>query len=300
MQNINSKKEETKAFIMFLTAMVIYGTIGIFRRFIPLGSATLAMLRGIIGVTVLIIVKLLLKQKPDFSAIKNNALPLVISGFFIGINWLTLFEAYSYTSVAIATLCYYMAPVFTIIVSPFLLKEKLSLHKILCVIIALTGMILISGVFKNEKEASSFTGIALALISAVLYACVILTNKKITGINSYDKTIIQLAASAIILLPYVLIKEKPDFSTLHFSSIIMILIVGIVHTGIAYAFYFGSLEHMAAQKVAIFSYVDPIVAVLLSNFLLSEKMGALEIIGTACILCAAVGSEIKFTKKSIK
>lgn len=294
MKKSNISNNDAKYFFMFLTSMIMYGTIGIFRRFIPVESATLAMLRGIIGVSVLIFVKLILRQKPDFSAIKKNVIPLVISGFFIGINWLTLFEAYNYTSVAIATLCYYMAPVFTIIVSPFLLKEKLNLHKIICILIALVGMILISGVFKGEKQPSSFIGIALALVSAILYSCVILTNKKITGINPYDKTIIQLAASAVILLPYVLLKEKPVFSTLQVSPIIMILIVGIIHTGLAYAFYFGSLEHLAAQKVAIFSYIDPIVAVLLSTLLLGESMGALEIAGTICVLCAAIGSEIKF------
>lgn len=280
--------------------MLIYGTIGIFRRFIPLESATLAMLRGIIGVCVLYLTKLILRKKTDFFAIKKNLLPLAVSGAFIGINWLTLFEAYNYTSVAIATLCYYMAPVFIIIVSPFLLKEKLSLPKILCVILALIGMMLISGVFSAGSENNSFKGIALALISAVLYACVILLNKKIHNINPYDKTIIQLAASAAVLLPYVIIKDKPDFLTLHSNAIIMILIVGIIHTGIAYALYFASLENLAAQKAALFSYIDPIVAVLLSNFLLGEKMGGLEIAGTICVLFATIASEIKLPSKNHK
>lgn len=293
----DSKTLETKAFLMFITSMFIYGTIGIFRRYIPIGSATLAMLRGITGVIILLGVKLLGRKKTDFSAIKRNGFPLVISGFFIGANWLALFEAYNHTSVAIATLCYYMAPVFVIIVSPFILKEKLSVQKVVCVGVSLVGMLLISGVLKPQAEETSFLGIFLALVAAVLYTCVILVNKSIHNIDSYDKTILQLAASAVILVPYVLFKEKPDFSGLSVQTFIMIAIVGIVHTGIAYALYFGSIEHLPTQRVAVFSYIDPIVAVILSNFLLAERMGAMEIAGTLCILCAAIGSEIKIQGK---
>lgn len=287
---------ETKAFLMFVVSMIIYGTIGVFRRYIPLGSATTAMFRGVIGVIILLMVKFMLRKKSDLQAIKNNALPLVISGFFIGANWLALFEAYNYTTVAIATLCYYMAPVFVIIVSPVVLKEKLTLQKVICVCVSLTGMLLISGVLKQNNEGSSFWGIILALIAAVLYACVIFINKKIHNIGSYDKTVIQLASSAVILVPYVIFKEKPVLEGLSFQVCIMIAIVGIVHTGIAYALYFGSMEHLSTQKVAVFSYIDPIVAVVLSNFILAEKMGAMEIAGTLCILCAAIGSEIKSQK----
>ena len=90
------------------------------------------MTRGYIGAAFLLVIMLLTGKKPDLKAIKNNLLPLVLSGAAIGVNWILLFEAYNYTSVAVATLCYYMQPVMLIILTPFLLKEKLSKAKIIC------------------------------------------------------------------------------------------------------------------------------------------------------------------------
>ncbi|MBQ8208170.1 MAG: EamA family transporter [Clostridia bacterium] len=285
--------EQNKARISLIISMFVFGTIGIFRRYIPLPSGILAMARGFIGALFLTAAILLGKKGFDTKAIKKNLPLLLISGAMIGFNWILLFEAYNYTSVATATLCYYTAPIFVILASPLLLREKLSAKKMICVAVSVLGMILVSGIldadFSGIKE---LTGVFLGLGAALLYASVVIMNKKIKNLQPYDKTIIQLGSAALVLLPYTLFAE--DISSVKFdlTSAAMLLTVGIIHTGIAYAMYFGSMDKLKAQTAALFSYIDPVIAIILSALILKENIGVSGYIGAALILGATLISEI--------
>lgn len=286
--SVNNNKSKAA----FIAAMVIFGTIGIFRRYIDLPSSVLALARGFIGTLFLVIYVKLSGKKPDRAAVRANLALLVISGALIGFNWILLFESYNYTTVSVATLCYYMAPVFLILASPFVLKEKLTVNKLIAVFAAVTGMALVSGVFRGREIAvDQKTGIILGLGAAVLYASVILINKKIGEIDAYSKTTVQLGAAAVCLLPYVLLTEKASGIALSGRGLIMVLVVGIIHTGVAYALYFSSMKALSAQNIAIFSYIDPVFAIILSALILKEPMGFSDILGAVLILGAAVYSE---------
>ena len=286
--------------IEIVSSMLIFGTIGVFRRYIPVGSALLAALRGYIGVLTILFIMLLLKKKIDFLAIKKNLIYLIISGAFIGINWILLFEAYGKTTVAIATLCYYMAPVFAVIASVFILKDKVSFKKWICLIFAIIGMVFISGLFSSgdSGENKSFYGVLSGLGAAIFYAGVILLNQKIKEIKAYDKTIMQLLVAAITVTPYALLVENNSFSSIDYVAIIFILFVGIVNTGVAYSLYFGSMSGFSAQTVALLGYIDPAVAVILSVTLLKESFGIYEIVGLVLILGSTIVSELP-NKKSV-
>lgn len=287
------QNDRNKSRWMLISSMLIFGTIGVFRRYIPLPSSVLAMARGWIGMAFLLVVVRLKGQKLDRKAIGRNVPCLLASGIAMGFNWILLFEAYRYTSVATATLCYYMAPIFVILVSPLLLKEELSRKKMFCVAVAVTGMVLVSGVTKaGFRGAGEWTGVLLGLGAAVLYASVVLLNKFIREIDVYDKTIVQLGTAAVVLLPYTLLTE--DFGQITFEPLAvgLLLVVGILHTGIAYALYFGCMKHLPGQTVALFSYIDPVCAILLSALLLRETMGTAEGIGAVLVLCAALVSEL--------
>ena len=284
--------------IKIITAMVTFGTIGVFVRYIPLPSSIIALVRGVLATIFLLTVMAAGKRRPDRTAIRRNLALLVISGGMIGFNWILLFEAYNYTSVAVATLCYYLAPVFVIIASPFVLGEKLTMRKTLCVISALAGMVMVSGVIQNyvsggNAEDLNLTGVLLGIGAGALYATIILMNKKLKNISSYDTTVMQLATASIVLVPYCLLTVDIGSLEVTPGSTVLLVIVGIVHTGIAYVLYFGSIKELPAQTVAIFSYIDPILAVLLSAFLLKESMDMLSISGAILILGSTFVSEMK-------
>ena len=290
--------KETNAKASLILAMVIFGTIGIFRKYIPLPSGIVACARGILGVAFLLIFIKIKKIKMDGKAIKKHLAILLVSGGFIGLNWVLLFESYRYTSVAVATLCYYMAPIFVMIVSPFLLKEKLTGRKMLCVIVALIGMVFVSGVLDGGiTDISELKGILFGLGAAALYASVVMMNQKLRGVPTYDKTIMQLGAAAVVLIPYILFVEDLSAVTLTPLMAIMLIIVGVVHTGIAYALYFGSMNGLKAQTVALFSYIDPIVAIILSALFLKEPMTVYSAIGAVLVLGATMISELPEKKK---
>lgn len=272
--------------------MAIFGTIGLFVRLIPLPSSMIALVRAAIGSLFLLGMILAQKRKPDWAGIRRNWKPLLISSIAMATEWILLFESYRYTTVAVATLCYYMSAVFVIIAAPIVLKEKLSVHKAICAAAAVLGMVLVSGVLDGQAGAFSPVGVALGLTAAVFYAVIVLCNKRVRNVSSYDTTFIQLFTVTFLVLPYVLLTEDlAQLGTLEPLGLIMLLSVGAVHTGIAYAMYFSSLQKIKAQTVALFSYLDPVIALLLSIFVLREGMTVLGMIGAVIVLGAMLLSE---------
>ena len=252
------------------------------------------MCRGFIGVVFLLGAMLVLRKKFSKTAIKANLVILCISGALIGFNWIFLFEAYNYTTVATATLCYYMAPVFVILMSPIVLKEKLTAKKLICAMIALTGMVFVSGVL--EVGVSGFAelrGILFGLAAGLLYGTIMLLNKKLHDIEGYDKTLVQLSLAALVLIPYVAFVEGDALGSVTWTPLIiaMTLVVGIIHTGFAYTIYFGAMGGLRAQTIALYSYLDPIIAVILSAVLLHENLGFAGWIGAVLIIGATAISE---------
>lgn len=276
-----------------ITAMTIFGTIGLFVRWIPLPSSVIALARGCIGMLFLLFVMAVKKMPISRQALRKNFFWLLISGALLGFNWILLFESYRYTSVATGTLCYYMAPILIILASPVVLREKLTVKKVFCVLAALGGMVCISGVLSEGiPSAGEGKGILLGLTAAVLYAAIVLCNKQIHQISAYEKTIFQLGISVLAMIPYCALTVS--FDTLDFSPrvLFLLLLVGVLHTGVTYFLYFGSMEYLSGQSLAVISYIDPVVAVLASVLILREPMHLIEGLGAVLILGAAAASEL--------
>lgn len=288
--------KEKMARIQLLGAMGIFGTIGIFRNFIPLPAAAIACLRGVMGVAFLLVLMALLGKKMSLQAVKDKLLVLCLSGAAIGANWVFLFEAYNY-SVPLATVSYYMAPVFVVLASP-LVGERMTRKKLCCALVALGGMVLVSGVMGGLQDAGAIYGVLLGLCAAVLYASVMLMNKKMGPIGAYDKTVVQLAMAALVVLPYVLLTDGFGLQALDAVGWVLLVIVGVLHTGVAYAMYFGAMGNLKAQTVAILSYLDPVLAIILSAVVLRQWMDAWQIAGTVLVLGSALYSELPDRKVS--
>ncbi|MBR2930651.1 MAG: EamA family transporter [Clostridia bacterium] len=283
------------SFLKLISSMAIFGTIGIFVRFIDFGRGFIASSRGIIGALFLLALALILKKKPSLAAIKANLPILLISGAAIGINWILLFESYSYTTIAASTLCYYMAPVIVILLSPIFLKERLTAKKLICVTVAIVGALFVSGILESGFGTGGALGCILALGAAAFYASVIILNKKLKDISPYDTTVVQLLVAGIVVLPYAAFAEDNNLFEAEPIELLLILVVAIVHTGIAYALYFSSIRELKTETVAIFSYLDPVVAVLLS-IALSEPMSPLMAVGSLLIIISLVAVELPFGK----
>ena len=290
----------TAAKWQLIGSMLIFSTIGLFSRWIPLPTGVVAMLRGAIGALFLLLTVFLQRKKPDLAAIRRRWPLLLASGAAIGFNWILLFESYRHTTIATATLYYYCAPIFVVLASPLIVREKLTLRRLLCVGVALIGMLGVSGVLDNGvPSADELAGILFGLGAALLYATVMLLNKYITGLTAEDKTISQLGTAAVVLLPYCLLTGSfSAWPPLSLSAVLALLTMGILHTGVAYRLYFGGMTGQKAQTIAIFSYIDPAVAILLSALVLSEPMTPFAAVGAVLILAAALISELPEKSKT--
>lgn len=289
---MNQRKDKTSSLLLLLGSMAIFGAIGLVRRLIDLPSSVIAMARGLIGGVAIYLVLRARGQRLALRGLGREGLWLLLSGALLGINWILLFEAYRHTSVAIATLCYYMAPILVVLVSPALFHERITTKKAVCVLAALFGMLLVSGVLRGGS-VGDFRGVLFGLSAALIYAAVVLANKKITSVEGHRRTAIQLLAAGLVLIPYVLFTE--DLAALTFTphTIGMLLVAGLVFTAMTYTMYFSSIEGLRAQTVALGSYIDPVVAVLISALFLHEPMSAREWAGAGLILGATAVSTLE-------
>lgn len=274
-----------------LLTMIVFGTVGVLRKYLPLPSGIVAFFRAFIGTAFLLITVKIKGNKIDTKRIKKNLLPLLLSGVCLGFNWVLLFESYNYTSVAVATLCYYFSPAIVIAVSPFAFKEKMNLRKILCLIAIVAGTVLISGVIKDRNQGKNLTGVLLALGAACLYAALTVINKKIENVGTDEKTLFQLGTACVLLLPYCIFSCDIKNVMVTPQIVLLLAILGIVHTGIAYMLYFSSMSRLNAQTVALYSYVDPICSVFCSAVILGEGLSVEIVVGSVIILASSYLSE---------
>ena len=293
-------KKENLARLLLSLSMIIFGTLGLFTRNIGVTSGELALYRAVLAAVLLVGYFVVTKQRIEFGKIKKERLLLLFSGMAMGVNWILLFEAYKYTTISAATLSYYFAPVIVTIACPLLFREKLTLKQLLCFVISTVGLALIIGFEGNGGSETHLLGILLGLGAAVFYAVVILLNKFIKNVEGIRRTFLQFIAAICILLPYVLGTGGTHLAVLDTKGWWCLLVVGLVHTGITYCMYFSALKELKGQEIAILSYLDPLVAVIISVAVLGEKMTYLQLIGGILVLGGTLWNELFGTNEKIK
>lgn len=302
--------ETTKSKLLLALSAVFLGTVGVIRRYVAFSSEYIAFARGVIGTVFLTLYMVITGKKVEFSKVKKKLPWLIASGILISANWMLLFESYRFGSIITTTLCSYMAPMFVIIVSTVFFKEKIEIKKAICIIVAIIGILPVSGLFDENVKfdgTSEVKGAVLALCAAAVYAAVLLINKRLTDIEACDRTVFQLGTAAVVMLPYILIVKNigqldlsRDFLTSKpiILSFVLVAVLGVIHTGLTYTMYFSSLKNLSSQTIAILCYIDPIVAIALSALILHESLTPLKIVGAVLVLGATLVSELEFGKKA--
>ena len=278
--------------LMLIFSMAIFGTLGWFVDKISVSSGELALYRAVMAAVLIGLFLLISRQKIPFQQIKKELFLLLISGCAMGFNWILLFEAYKYTTVSVATLSYYFAPVLVTLICPILFKEKMGLRQWLCFILSTLGIVLITGLGNLSDGSNHLLGIGFGLGAACLYATVILLNKTIKTVTGLHRTFLPFLAAIAVLVPYVLLSGGVTLQSLDAPGWLCLLAVGIVHTGIAYCLYFSSLKELPGQQVAILSYIDPLVAVVMSVTVMGDAVSLPLIAGGVLILGSTLYNEL--------
>jgi RarD protein len=291
---------EKKAKWLNLAAMASFGTMSLVVKQIPLNSTEIVMERAVIGVLTILVIQLLTKQVTSFRKIKGDLPWLLLSGVALGLGWVLLFEAYRFTTVTVATLAYYFAPTLITVGSAVLLREKMNHRQIGCFIMATVGLVLIIDLRGLTDGGVSGKGIVLALLSAVSYAAVVLTNKKLHTAAGLDRTLVQMGAAALVMLPYVLLTCGVQAFSMGTTGWVALLFLGIFYSGVCYAIYFTTIAHLPGREVALLSYADPLVAVLCSVLILREGITIMQIIGGVILIGFTLYNELMPERKTEK
>ena len=277
--------------LLFALAMLIFGSIGLFVRTLPFTSSQIALARGLIGSAFLFASSFILKKGLSFKRIQSNLKVLLPLGIMLGFNWILLFQAYRYTSIANATVSYYCAPVIGMRLTPVVFKESLTRTNVLCIFAAMADMVCISGA-GGTLDRQNLIGIAYGFGGAVFYAAIVLTNKFLKDISDFESAFTQLFIAALALLPYVLLTDGIRLTGASAVTVMLLILVGVVHTGFSYLLYFASLPRLDSRTIATFSYIDPISAILLSSLFLAEPMTLIQAAGAVLILGATLVNEL--------
>lgn len=278
--------------LMLICAMAMFGTLAPFVRRIGVSSAELALYRALLAASLIGCFLLATKRKLSVKHLKKELLLLMCSGACMAVNWILLFEAYKYTTVAIATLSYYFAPVLVTVASSFLFREKLGKKQIFCFVMSTLGLVIVTGITDLGSGSNNTVGILFGLGAAVLYAGCILLNKSIKGVGGIERTFLQFLAAIAVMIPYVAFSGGITVGVLDSTGWICLLIVGLIHTGITYCMYFSAVEHIPGQEVAILSYIDPLVAIVVGVLVLGEPLTVPQLIGGTMILGFTLWNEL--------
>ena len=290
-------QKQNRSTWMLITSMFIFGTLSPFVRNISVSSGELALYRAILAAVCIGGYLLLSKQPIQLKSIRKELILLLLSGGAMGFNWILLFQAYKYTTVSVATLSYYFAPVIVTAACPLLFREKLTAKQIICFVMSTIGLILITVTGNLSGGDKDLIGIGFGLGAAVLYASVVLLNKFIKNVAGIHRTFLQFLAAVLVLTPYVASTGGVTLGAMDAVGWVCLLVVGLVHSGIAYCLYFSSLAHLPGQKAAILSYIDPLVAVVISVTVLGETIRPLQILGGGLILGFTLWNELPGRKE---
>lgn len=287
----------SKSLIFFIASMVIFGTNGLIVANISLGSAEIVLMRTFLGSLFLLAI-VLVKRSFSFADLKADLIPATIGGAALGLNWVLLFSAYRSAGVGLSTLTYYCGPIIVLALSPVLFKEKLTWNKLLAIAAVAVGMFCITGDIEPGSDVQ--TGILFGGGAALLYASLIVANKRVKRLSGLNCAMYELIVAFFVVLIYLLASNVKLPVVPAAEDIVWVLVIGLVNTGLAYYLYFSSLQKLPGQTVALVCYIDPLTALLVSGAFLGEKLLRVQIAGAVLILGGACLGELKFKKTENK
>lgn len=280
---------KNKAIFKYITALLLFGSNGIVAKQIALSSYEIVFTRTLIGAIFLALIFIASKQKVRFWGDKRHFLFLVISGVAMGVSWVFLFEAYAQIGVSLATLTYYCGPVIVMILSPLIFSEKMTAAKLIGFLAVVLGMLCVNGQALLQGRAS--WGLVFGVLAAVMYAFMVIFNKKAASITGLENPLWQLIISFLTVAIFLGLKQG---LSIHIppGSLLPILLLGIVNTGIGCYFYFSSIGDLPVQTVAILGYLEPLSALFFSAAFLAESLSVLQLAGAILILGGAAFGEL--------
>ncbi len=276
-------------YLMFVSAMLLYGTNGTVAHFITLNSYEIVLCRAALGGLFLFLVLLVKRQPFVFKGLEKSWAFLAASSVTMGFGWLFLFEAFAQIGVSLAILLNYLGPIFVMMAAPILFHEHITRVKILGLASVVIGMVLVNGADVQAHGVS--WGLFCGLMSGITYGSNLILAKKAVGIPGMQNAACQLAGAFVIIAIFTAIFHTGTIQ-LDGTNIAAILVLGVVNSGLACCFCFTSMQHLPAQSISICSYIEPLSALAFAALFLGEVLTPIQWAGAAFILGGIMGAEL--------
>lgn len=287
---MDERQNEKKLKLELVAAMLIFGSIGVFVKQISLPGAVIVQWRCLIGTVVLLALFLSRKEKIDWKAVRGSLPALLAAGIALAGSWTALFEAYQYTTVGMATMLYYCAPIAVFFLSAMLFQEKPGKRQFAGILAAAVGMVIIN--IAGLQSGLSGKGLVCGMASALMYAMLMISSRFVRGVPGLVSTWIQLVVAGILMSLYALAATGRVIQLPPAADVPFILLVGIVHTGIGCGLYFTAIQRLEGQTVSILSYIDPASALVFAFLFLHETLPLFQAAGALLIFGGALYSQL--------
>lgn len=295
MQKLKNSRENimTNGYIKIITAMTLWGTIGLFVLWSNFDSMTISFFRCLIAIPVLfcLMKDLSLKEVKQYTF--KDYFWMMVGGACLVLNWVFLFKSFQLASITLGNVSYYTQPIFLVLLGILFLQENVPARKWFFIFLTFVGIIFTVNIHFQDLHFNNhiLLGTLYALLAGVLYAMATIIVKKQQHINSQYLTFIQLITGLIILLPFL----NLHLLSIHFTQWKYIVIIGIIHTAIPYLLYYNAVRTISVTAIAVLSYLDPIVAIITDIIYFNRHLTTLQWAGIGLTL---MGSYVVLTLKN--
>ncbi len=281
--------EKMRGVLEMASAMVISGTIGLFVVLSGQPVTNVVFWRCVFGAAVLLPICAGMGFLRLGLISRRQAGLAVLGGVAIVTNWLLLFAAYPRASISIATAVYNTQPFMLVALGALVLSEKLTLNKLLWLVISFLGTLAIiyakpGAGYSGENYVA---GIALALAAAFFYAVAAIIAKTLKGVPPQLIALIQVATGIFLLLPF-----SAHGPRIEAQAWKILLTLGFVHTGLMYILLYGAIQKLPTNLTGSLSFIYPVAAIIIDRIAFGHHLQPLQIAGVVAILVAAAGSTL--------
>lgn len=273
------------AMTQLVLAMVIWGTLGLFVLKSGISSINIAFFRCLIGAMILAPFCMYKGYFTRENIVLKQLVPTLCGGVLIVLNWILLFESFHYASITLGNISYYLQPVFLLFLSRLFLKEEISAIKYFFIFLTFVGVIMTINLSPDMLvvKRTELIGVGFALLAGFFYSLATLVVKKTEGVPAPMITFLQLSVGAVLLLPL------SELGQIHYTSAVWgyIITLGLVHTAIAFVFYYNAVNTLSTDKIAVASYVDPIAAIATDVAFFDRVLFPIQYIGICLTLASS-------------
>jgi drug/metabolite transporter (DMT)-like permease len=270
------------------TLAASWGLIAVIVREVDLDAQVLVFYRLAFAALTLGVAALVLRKVPllRFHRYRGR---IVLIGVTLAAHWFLYFATIKLSSVAVAVLMAYLAPLAIAIIAPFVLPEARSRVALAALVPAAGGVALVA---LGGEEGGAVRPLALAtgLLTAATYAALVLMTKRIAAeVPVLALSFWNYAVASVAIAPLLLGADRvlPTVSELP-----AVLALGVVFTALSGYLYIWFLRHVTAQAIGILAYIEPVSAALLAWAVLDEALNWQVVVGG--LLVIAAGATVVF------